>query len=187
MAFAKKLKEGGELTVSGKKMVELNEAAARGDLDEVKRLAEKEGRADIEDQYHETALHRAAWGGSLEVARFLTLEMDADVNAATPFGKTPLHRAAVQGHLKIVELLIKCGASVEKENGDGETPLHWAAKKGRLNVVEFLLDRGADAQKKNRRGKTPADLARKNGFLLVAACMEVNDKSNGKIRLPDTA
>ncbi|EAX73956.1 ankyrin repeat protein, putative [Trichomonas vaginalis G3] len=42
-------------------------------------------------------------------------------------GETPLHLAALQDNIEIVELLLSHGADVNEKNSKGETPLHIAA------------------------------------------------------------
>ena len=61
-------------------------------------------------------------------------------------GMTPLLRAADNGHLKCMELLIKAGAAVNTpQNVEyGETSLMKAAKEGHVKCVELLLKSGAD-------------------------------------------
>ena len=52
----------------------------------------------------------------------------------------PLHTASYKGNLKIVEVLVQRGASVNK--GDGRikrTPLHQACSKGHTQIVEYLI------------------------------------------------
>ena len=55
----------------------------------------------------------------------------ADQNPANEDGTTPLHDAAIEGHLDIVRLIL---ANVEDKNPadseSGETPLHFAARVG---------------------------------------------------------
>ena len=50
---------------------------------------------------------------------------DADVNAATKAGNvTSLHRAAMMGHIDIVELLLRHKAHLEVQDSDGKNALH---------------------------------------------------------------
>jgi len=58
------------------------------------------------------------------------------------FNQTPLHWAAINGHLSVVEYLVNHNAEINVKNKDGETPLELAKRYGRLNVVDFLKSRG---------------------------------------------
>ena len=66
-----------------------------------------------------------------------------NVNKVNMDGNTPLHLAALWGHLKIVEFLVgDCKVSVNTVNNDGETPLHLAAWWDRLDIAQYLVEIG---------------------------------------------
>uniref|UniRef100_A0A8C3Y0M5 Ankyrin repeat protein n=1 Tax=Catharus ustulatus TaxID=91951 RepID=A0A8C3Y0M5_CATUS len=59
--------------------------------------------------------------------------------------KTPLHAAALRGHLSIVEVLLANKGRAGAKDMDGCTPLHYATMKGNTDIVEVLL-----ASRKNK-------------------------------------
>ena len=59
-----------------------------------------------------TALHVAAHCGHVRVAKLL-LDRKADPNSRALNGFTPLHIACKKNRIKVVELLLKYGASIE--------------------------------------------------------------------------
>jgi cytohesin len=59
-------------------------------------------------------------------------------------GSTALILAAQNGHLAVVEALLKAGADAARATTDGRTALHLAAQNGHTAVVEALLKAGAD-------------------------------------------
>jgi ankyrin repeat protein len=59
-------------------------------------------------------------------------------------GMTKLHHAVQAGDLRLVESLIKSGASINSLDQNGQTPLHYAAEKGSSECMEDLVKHGAD-------------------------------------------
>jgi ankyrin repeat protein len=60
------------------------------------------------------------------------VEQQAEVDAKDTDGWTPLHSAAANGHLDVVEFLVERQAEVNAKNKDRATPLHLAALNGHL-------------------------------------------------------
>ncbi|KAK6537446.1 hypothetical protein TWF694_011632 [Orbilia ellipsospora] len=56
---------------------------------------------------------------------------------------SPIHRAAVNGHLNVVSMLLDYGVEVDILNSNKLTPLSHAAGHGHLPIVNLLLSRGA--------------------------------------------
>ncbi|HVS16566.1 MAG TPA: ankyrin repeat domain-containing protein [Thermoanaerobaculia bacterium] len=129
---------------------ELILAAARGDLDRVRRLLREGVDPDTEVPRFGTALIVAAANGELATVRAL-LEAGADPGHAVRgdlvegLQRTALTTAARHGHLAIAELLLEAGAPPDAVvPGDG-TALIEASRHGHDQVVELLLAWGADA------------------------------------------
>ena len=109
------------------------------------------------------------------------LAQGADVNEAYGDGMTALHWAAERGDLRVAEVLIAAGASVEAGTRIGHyTPLHIAAKAGRPEVVAALIEAGVDVNVVTiNSGATPLHLAASAGSadvirLLVQHGADVN-------------
>jgi len=62
----------------------------------------------------------------------------AEINAKDKDDWTPLHYAAQQGHLSVVEYLVNQKANINPTNKYNQTPLGVAMQNGKSNVVEFL-------------------------------------------------
>ena len=67
------------------------------------------------------------------------------VNIKDRAGRTPLHLAALGGHIQCVKILLEAGANANvTDNKGGQTPLTLAANKGNIEVVKLLLKYGSD-------------------------------------------
>lgn len=70
-----------------------------------------------------------------------------DINAATP-----LHYASVQGHEKVVEILISNKADVLQRDKKNISTVQRATTSGRLEVVKILLNNNANIEDKDAQG-----------------------------------
>lgn len=62
------------------------------------------------------------------------------LSAQTKTGATPLYLACQEGHLEIIQYLVKdCGADPHVRANDGMTPLHAAAQMGHNTVIVWLV------------------------------------------------
>jgi ankyrin repeat protein len=66
---------------------------------------------------------------------------------------TPLHWAASHGHTKIINLLIRHGAEIERRNAHGQTALLVAAGEGQEEAVRTLLSFGANIMAVDARNR----------------------------------
>jgi ankyrin repeat protein len=95
----------------------------------------------------------------------LLIESDAElVDSKDRRGMTPLHWAAIGGHLETVQLLIESGAKpADSKNVDGWTPLHYATGVGNLDLMDILIKHGVGIDAMNEIGWTPLHVAANNG------------------------
>ena len=120
----------------------------------------------------DTALHAAAAGYRVEIAKMLLAE-GADPNAAKNHRRSqPLHYAA-DGYLEnphwdpkrqvaMIRLLLEAGADLHAQDKNGATPLHRAARTRCAAAVVCLLEAGADTTIYNKPGSTAFHLAVQN-------------------------
>lgn len=103
-------------------------------------------------------LQRMCDKGKYDEAKELILN-GAEVNDRDYAGNTAIHEAALKGHTRIVDLLLKNGALIDIRSGQGDldTPLIDAAANDHIGVVRLLLERGADPRIFNAQGKTSMD------------------------------
>lgn len=175
--------------------VMLLEAAARNDVEEVRRLLMLGVSPDSTNEDGLTALHQCCIDDS-EAMMKLLLEFGANVNAKDSEQWTPLHAAATCGHLHLVRYLISKGADLLAVNADGNMPYDICeddatldyiesemAKKGitqemidetraisekqMLTDLKYLLEEGGEIEYRDHQGATPLHIAAANGYLTV--------------------
>ena len=113
-------------------------------------------------------LHRAAKDGDLARVQALVTAGDDIDEEEEAWNQTPLLYAAQEGHVKVVQYLVKCGANKEA-SGSGCTALYVAAMDGHLAVVQILVEHGADWEyiAGGTTGLTPLVIAALGGHFAV--------------------
>jgi ankyrin repeat protein len=102
----------------------------------VKELVENDAQLNLQNEYGETPVHKAAIN-SLESIKEL-IKAGADVNIQDDWGTVPLHVASHWGHLNIVIELVKAGANTSIKNDDGHTAAQVAGNKNHKNIKKFI-------------------------------------------------
>merc|ERR1739848_519137 len=74
-------------------------------------------------------------------------------------GISALWRASVNGHLGVVDLLLRARADPLLTYGEGQTPLHGAAAHGHGDIVQILLAAKAFADAQDQSGATALHFA----------------------------
>ena len=104
----------------------------------------------------ENALMMAAFDGQLPLVKTLVVEKKAAVNKT---GWAPIHYAATNGHLEIVQFLMANGAQINALSPSETTPLMMSIGSGNELLIKYLLDNGADLRMRNHEGYTAIDVA----------------------------
>ncbi|KAK3579169.1 hypothetical protein CHS0354_022704 [Potamilus streckersoni] len=178
----------------------LLEAAARNDIDEVRKLLTSGVSPDVTNEDGLTALHQCCIDDSEEMLKLL-LEFGANVNAKDSELWTPLHAAATCGHVHLCRLLIEKGADLLAVNADGNMPYDICEDEVTLDYVETqmanrgitqeqiddmrlttekhmladlkkLAAEGGDLEYRDIYGATPLHIAAANGYLEVVEFLQ---------------
>jgi ankyrin repeat protein len=112
-------------------------------------------KVEVRNAQDESPLMLAALRGYVDLCAQL-IERDADVNKP---GWTPLHYAATDSHIPVMQLLLNQHAYIDAASPNGSTPLMMAAMYGNASAVKMLLEAGADPTIKNDLGLTAIDFA----------------------------
>ncbi|MCB0099805.1 MAG: ankyrin repeat domain-containing protein, partial [Caldilineaceae bacterium] len=140
----------------------IGQAAAYGELSLVQAMLEKDadlidfGITDPDGGW--SPLWEAAFWKRSETLEYL-LAQNADVNAVTRRGETPLHGAVMGEDGAIVERLLLANANVNAQADNGMTPLHRAVWQRSTDIAYLLLAHGADKSIRDKYGLSPMQLA----------------------------
>jgi Ankyrin repeats (3 copies)/Ankyrin repeat len=120
----------------------------------------------------DSALHVAAAGYRVEIARMLLAAGADSASARNRRCGQPLHYAAdgyldspswnARRQVSMIRLLLKAGAIIDAQDKNGATPLHRAVRTRCAAAVKCLLEAGADPTIRNKPGSTPFHLAVQN-------------------------
>ena len=121
---------------------ELSNAAQLGDLLNCRKLMRRGVSLNDIDSAGFLPVHYACAAGHDHIVRFLC-EYGQDPSSYLT-GHSAVEIAARNGHMKVIEVLISFGASIEDMGSRGCPPLLSAVEKGYLSCVDSLLTLGAN-------------------------------------------
>jgi len=107
----------------------------------------------------ENAILSAAKGGHIEVVQSVLEKSSRFVGAIDEDLYTPLHRAAYNGHLHVMRLLLQHGADPNAPTLEGWTPLHSACCWGKVEAAALLLKAGSRVNARSYSNTTPLHTA----------------------------
>ena len=142
-------------------------AALQNQKTKVKMLLNAGAEVNVQDNLGQTALHRILEENKKDIVELL-IEYGADINISGPdfMGReTPLMKAARNGSINLVKILLKAGARVNDRDISDDTALIYALQEGKNDIVKLLIKNRADLNidEKNFRGKKPLILAAEKG------------------------
>ncbi len=145
----------------------LEEAIARGDVEDVKRhLQRNPAAARGQPDAKLSPLHQAILRRQVKIVPLL-LEAGADVQAPDSAARTPLHLAVERGDAPIVRALLARKADPTRGDRAGWTPLHLAAAKNRVEIAGLLLETGLNPNQLSQLGGTALHEAAAAGSLEI--------------------
>lgn len=183
------LRDINNLIDKGTRARPLHYAAKGGQYQAVQFLIEKQVPIDAPDKFGRTPLYLAVFHRHLDVTKLL-LQKEANPNIICQCGTSIVSKAAENGDIEILDLLLKRGVSWKTQNQDGETPkdlakrnghhLAWtrfeyceadrlsdfldAAKKGSVSHMrDLILSGGVDPNVRGITNSSALDLAVRNG------------------------
>ncbi|KAI9777869.1 MAG: hypothetical protein M1839_008546 [Geoglossum umbratile] len=115
----------------------LHFAAEGGHVQTVQFLLDQKVDCDARDRYRRTPLYMAVFHSHLDVVNLLLRnpQKKANPDLACQCGTTAVSKAAENGHIQILDLLLKAGAKAETHNLDRESPKDLAERNGHFEAV----------------------------------------------------
>ena len=122
----------------------------------------------------QTWMHQSAKEGNIEDLEFYLDNLRFDKNPESRIkdghnGLTPMHLAATNGHLEVVQLIKSKIDIANPANGKGWTILHSAALNGQLEIIKEISNNLEDKNPaaKGYASRTPLHLAAVSGHLEI--------------------
>ena len=110
-----------------------------------------------------SVIHLSALLGHISSIQHYIVDLQYDPDLRDSIGRTPLHYAAMGGHLIIIQYLVSSDADPLSEDVFHKLPLHYAAALGHLDVVQLLVNIGSPLTARGVWDKTPAEMAAAGG------------------------
>ena len=110
-----------------------------------------------------SVIHLSALLGHISSIQHYIADLQYDPDLRDSIGRTPLHYAAMGGHLIITQYLVSSNADPLSEDVFHNLPLHYAAALGHLDVVQFLVNIGSPLIARGAWDKTSVEMAAAGG------------------------
>ncbi|RLU16886.1 hypothetical protein DMN91_010955 [Ooceraea biroi] len=135
-------------------------AAAKGQLETLKILTQHGGSLHVRTVRGTGIGHEAVASGRIELMKWLAKRRPSTLDVATHDGKTPLHVAALHGHLDACKVLLDHGARInavlKTSRGNAMTPLDAALYRGHRDCAKLIqMHGGTTAQRLGSRNTAP--------------------------------
>ncbi|KAL4926503.1 ankyrin repeat protein [Aspergillus undulatus] len=168
-------KKGSLAIVNVAKRTALHLAAMNSQFAVVELLLRKQVPTEMRCQSGLTALHYACLANSTEISKLLLMSgahIEAQIEGELQ--RRPVHIAAIQGSMGLLNLLCDKGAALEARDSLGYRALGVACRAGHAAAVQNLLDRGSPVHLPPdtwARDDSPLCLAAMGGHLPVIALL----------------
>ncbi|XP_062590628.1 uncharacterized protein LOC134252223 [Saccostrea cucullata] len=114
---------------------------------------------DVIDDSGENVLHDSAFGGNIEMLKFL-LDKCLDINSTRSDGKTVLHLCCLNDKIDMCKYLVNTYPFLlDFTDNDGNNALHEAVCGGNIDLAKFLLEKGLDIKSSIHSGKSVLHLS----------------------------
>jgi hypothetical protein len=133
-------------------------------------ISAKRGHLEI----YQTALERAASGGHPKIMKLL-ITHGAQLFPISNGGRWAFERAAREGFLDVIRIMVECGFDLNDQYGLGKTSLLLAAvKRGRIECLQLMLDLALKIDITLDPGKAAHEYASSHGYISIRRLLETH-------------
>jgi ankyrin repeat protein len=133
--------------------------AAQNGQTELVRMLVKKANLNAETTDGATSFHLATNFGHTDSVKVMLQSKRVNLEQRTHKKSTPLHLAAQNGHVAVVQALIEANAKIEAATNDGFTALHLAVEGRHLAVAMYLVGKKANLNGTTNNKKTALVMA----------------------------
>jgi ankyrin repeat protein len=130
-------------------------ACQKGHAQVVSTLIRLKARFDICDSAYKYPIDYACEAGHDDIITYL-LEKQKKYSMRIGF---PIHRACEYRRISYIDMFLKDGYDINRQDHYGKTALHYAVKKSYIDIVSLLLKKGAYVSLADKKDKTPLHIA----------------------------
>jgi ankyrin repeat protein len=123
------------------------------------KLIKRDKNIHLLDKNQRSLLWHSANLGQTRVVEALLKRSNSQLNKRDINGYAPLARAVLNGHYKIVQLLVQKGADLNSRTKENNTLLMQSILSGSIETSKFLLGRGVEVDARNNAGNTALIMA----------------------------
>ena len=140
------LDHGAEYDASGGRAPQMLQFAAGCGSARLFRMVSERGK-DLfsNEETNNVMMRNAIAGGSTEIVNILMAKNIPIKNDANSFGWSPLHFAASNGHLAMIELLVKNGADLNRRTLSGKSVYNVAEDANQIETLKLIKELGGNS------------------------------------------
>lgn len=144
--------------------IDIFTAVKSGNVSAVEEIVEGSEVLTRYDQDGHTLAHWVCFHGNVDMLHLMLRKGGSyDGISRVEGGQRPVHWAAHQGHMHVLQALFDLGIAVDTADNYGKTPLLIAAQNGKTAAVAYLISLNANTKHADKDGDTALHWAAYNG------------------------
>lgn len=131
-------------TTKGRSLLMLHYAANCGSERLFKVVSDKGEDLFTNESFNNVLMSAAIAGGSIEIVKMLLAKNIQINDDADIYGWTPMHFAANNGRLAMIEFLVEKGFDINKRTLSGKSPYNLAMESGKKETLKLIIELGGN-------------------------------------------